>query len=59
MKEEEGRQDKIIDKEIDSWNGFEYALREEIGYCLVKCYLNVSKMEIILKQLSLEANVIL
>jgi hypothetical protein len=29
MTEEEGKQDKIVYKEIGSWNGFEYALRQE------------------------------
>jgi hypothetical protein len=29
MIEEEGRQDNILDKEIESWKGFEYSLREE------------------------------
>jgi hypothetical protein len=29
MTEEERKQCKILDKEIESWKGFEYALREE------------------------------
>jgi hypothetical protein len=27
--QEDGAQDRILDKEIESWKGFEYALREE------------------------------
>jgi hypothetical protein len=29
MTEEQGKQCKILDKEIESWKGLEYALREE------------------------------
>jgi hypothetical protein len=43
----------ILDKEIESWKDFEYALRENIRKLLKRCQMNATNIRI---QLKLKAN---
>jgi hypothetical protein len=44
-------------QEMDSWNNFEYALREEKTDCsLTRCYSNARKMKITSELLALKMN---
>jgi hypothetical protein len=46
-----------LTNEIDSWNNFEYALREEKTDCsLTRCYSNARKMKITSELLALKMN---